>query len=374
VHESDVVIGYASPPPGRVASVVLLVVGFGIVGALLWPFVPALVLAAVMATLAQPLHRRVVQRVRRPGAAALVTTLGMVFLLLIPLSIIAFLVGTQAVRGLQLLQEQGPSFDQAGDGIRGVLAGLAQRLGIDPAGVESMVTTQLQRVGSALATRTLGFLSGLGGWLLQLGVGVFTLFYLLRDGDQLIAGLRRTVPLESDRVDRFLERARDVTQATVFGNVLVAVVQGTLGGFAFSLLGLPAATLWGTVMGFMSLIPMVGPAIVWVPAAILLVVQGQLVRAIVLAAIGVLVIGTVDNVLRAFFVGGRARVHSLVVFLGVLGGLFLFGAIGVVAGPVLFVLALLALEMGRLASEPAALRPPVIIAGSPGREIERPPE
>lgn len=374
MHESDVVIGYAPPPPGRIASIVLLVVGFGTVGVLLWPFLPALVLAAVMATLAQPLHRRVFQRVRRPGLAALVTTLGVVFLLLIPLSIIAFLVGTQAVRGLQLLQEQGPSFNEAGDGIRGLLAGLAQRVGIDPANVESMVTTQLQRIGSALAARTLGFISGLGGWLLQLGVAVFTLFYLLRDGAQLISELRRSIPLENERVDRLLERARDVTQATVFGNVLVAVVQGTLGGIAFFVLGLPAATLWGTIMGFMSLIPMVGPAIVWVPAAILLALQGQLVRAIVLAAIGVLVIGTVDNVLRAFFVGGRARVHSLVVFLGVLGGLFVFGAIGVVAGPVLFVLALLALEMGRLASEPVERRPPVIAAVGEGAEPAPPGE
>jgi predicted PurR-regulated permease PerM len=373
VQKPEVLIGYTPPPPGRIASIVLLLVGFGTVGVLLWPFLPALVLAAVLATLAQPLHRRVFERVRRPGPSALITTLGVVFVLLIPLSIIAVLVGTQAVRGLQLLQESGPSFDQANDGIRGFLGGLAQRIGIDPANVGPLITSQLQRVASALASRTVGFLSGLGGWFLQLGVAVFTLFYLLRDGPQMTAGLRRAIPLEPDRVDRFVERAREVTQATVFGNVLVAMVQGTIGGIAFAIVGLPAATLWGTIMGFMSLIPMVGPAIVWIPGAIYLILQGEIVRAIVLVAIGVLVIGTVDNVLRAFFVGGRARVHSLVVFLGVLGGLFVFGAIGVVLGPVLFVLALLALEMGQLAAEPAERRPPVIVSVEEATEAEPSP-
>jgi predicted PurR-regulated permease PerM len=111
---------------------------------------------------------------------------------------------------------------------------------------------------------------------------------------------------------------------------------------------------------------------VWVPGAIYLALSGSIGRAIVLAAIGALVIGTVDNVLRAVFVGGRARVHSLVVFLSVLGGLFVFGAVGVVAGPVLFVLALLVLEMGRLAAEPADRRPPVILSVAEAAEAEPP--
>ena len=127
-------------------------------------------------------------------------------------------------------------------------------------------------------------------------------------------------------------------------------------------------------MGFLALIPLVGPAIVWIPGAIYLALSGAMGRAIVLAAIGALVIGTVDNVLRAVFVGGQARVHSLVVFLSVLGGLFVFGAVGVVAGPVLFVLALLVLEMGRLASQPVDRRPPVILSVAGAETEEAPPQ
>jgi predicted PurR-regulated permease PerM len=373
VQNPDPLITYAPPPTGRVTSTVLLIVGFGTVGVLLWPFLPGLVLAAVMATLAQPLYHRVFQRLRRPGPAALIATLAVVILLLIPLSVIAILVGTQAVRGIQLLQASGFQLGDAGDGVTRRLGGIASRVGIDPASVGPLLTAQLERIGSTIATRTLGFLSGLGGWLLQLAVAIVTLFYLFRDGPVLIAGLRRSIPLEDERIDRLLERARDVTQATVFGNVLVAMVQGTLGGIAFAMVGLPAATLWGTIMGFLALIPLVGPAVVWVPASIILALSGAVGRALVLAGIGALVIGTVDNILRAVFVGGRARVHSLVVFLSVLGGLFVFGAVGVVVGPVLFVLALLVLEMGRLASEPADRRPPVILSVAEAAEVEPPP-
>jgi predicted PurR-regulated permease PerM len=311
--------------------------------------------------------------VRRPGPAALITTLAVVILLLIPLSVIAIQVGTQAVRGAQALRASGYQFGDATNGVIRRIGGLASRVGIDPATIGPILSAQVQRIGSTLASRTLGFLSGLGGWLLQLAVAIVTLFYLFRDGPVLIDGLRRSIPLEDERVDRLLERARDVTQATVLGNVLVAIVQGALGGIAFAIVGLPAATLWGTIMGFLALIPLVGPAIVWVPGALYLGLSGSIVRAIVLAAIGALVIGTVDNILRAAFVGGRARVHSLVVFLSVLGGLFVFGAVGVVAGPVMFVLALLVLEMGRLASEPADRRPPVIRSVAEAAEVEEAP-
>jgi predicted PurR-regulated permease PerM len=186
--------------------------------------------------------------------------------------------------------------------------------------------------------------------LLQLGVALFSLFYFLRDGDDLVRALRRMTPLDPRRMDELLARARDITYATVVGNVLVAIAQGAIGGITVALLGLPGALL-GAVMAVFSLIPMLGAGIVWIPTAIYLAVTGHLMKGVILTGVGVLVIGTVDNLIRAIFVGGRARVHSLVVFLSVLGGVLVFGAAGIVVGPVLFVLALIAIEAGRLAME-----------------------
>jgi predicted PurR-regulated permease PerM len=325
---------------------------------------PGLTLAAVLATVFTPVHRRLMVRVGRPWLAAFLSTAMAALLILLPLSGVTFIVATEAVAGIEWLQtRQDTAETPVTDEVRGTLARTAVRFGVNPAAVIDAVEGQVRRAIEIVANRTLSFLSGIPGVLLQLGVAMFTLFYLLRDGDQFMAAFRRMVPLEPERTDELLARARDITYATVFGNVLVAIVQGLIGGISFRILGLPAAALWGTIMAVMAMIPMVGPPIVWIPASIYLGVTGHVPQAIILAAIGGLIIGTVDNFIRAIFVGGRARVHSLIVFLSVLGGVLVFGAAGIVVGPVLFVMALIAVDAGRLAMKNGG------VAGGPGDRV-----
>jgi predicted PurR-regulated permease PerM len=332
------------------AGLLLILIGAATIALLVWPVFPGLTLAAVLSTVFTPVHKRLATRVRPPWLAATLSTLLAALLVLVPLSGVAFIVGTEAVSAVEWLSDRpDTTATPMTDALRGVLARTAGRFGIDPAMVVAEVEGQARRVLEIVASRTLGFLSGIPGVLLQAGVALFALFYLLRDGDQFMAALRRMAPLDPELTEELLSRARDITYATVFGNVLVAIVQGLIGGVAFQVLGLPAAALWGTIMAVMAMIPMVGPPIIWIPAAIYLAVTGGLVRAIVLALVGILIIGTVDNFIRAVFVGGRARVHSLIVFLSVLGGVLVFGAAGIVVGPVLFVMALIAIEAGRLA-------------------------
>ena len=332
------------------AGFALILLGGATVGVLVWPVFPGLTLAAVLGTVLTPIHRRLTVRVQRAWLSAFLSTAMAALLILLPLTGVIFIVGTEAVAGIEWLSTRPDSAETpVTDDVRGRIARTAMRFGVNPTEVITAIETQARRAIEIVANRTLGFLSGIPGVLLQLGVAMFTLFFLLRDGDQFLAAFRRMVPLEPERTDELLARARDITYATVFGNVLVAIVQGIIGGVAFGLLGLPAAALWGTIMAVMAMIPMVGPPIVWIPAAIYLAVSGHMVRAVILALIGALIIGTVDNFIRAIFVGGRARMHSLVVFLSVLGGVFVFGAAGIVVGPVLFAMALIAIEAGRLA-------------------------
>ena len=317
---------------------------------LVWPVFPGLTLAAVLATLFTPVYHRLLERLRRPWLAATLSTMMAVLLILLPLTGVTFIVGSEAVAGIQWLSErQDTTTTPVGDEVRGTLARTAARFGVDPARVINAVEGQARRAIEIVASRTLSFLSGIPGVLLQFGVAIFALFFLLRDGEQFMGAVRRMMPLSPVLTEALIARARDITHATVFGNVLVAIVQGIIGGFAFRILGLPAAALWGAIMAVMAMIPMVGPPIVWIPSSIYLAVTGNLGRGIILALIGVLIIGTVDNLIRAIFVGGRARVHSLVVFLSVLGGVLVFGAAGIVVGPVLFVMALIVIEAGRLA-------------------------
>ncbi|HUQ17304.1 MAG TPA: AI-2E family transporter [Candidatus Saccharimonadales bacterium] len=330
----------------------IVLVGTAAIGMLVWPVFPGLTLAAVLATLLTPAHRRVLAKLHRPWLAATVSTVAAGLLILLPLTGVMFIVGTEAMAGIEWLTEReaaATTSTPVTEEVRGTIARTALRFGINPGTVVDLAESQVRRAGGIVAARTLSFLSGIPGALLQLGVAMFALFYLLRDGEEFMQTLRRMVPLEPERTDELLSRARDITYATVFGNVLVALAQGTIGGIAFRILGMPAAALWGTIMAVMSMIPMVGPAIVWIPASIYLAATGHPAKGLILTGIGILVIGTVDNVIRAIFVGGRARVHSLVVFLSVLGGVLVFGAAGIVVGPVLFVLALIAIEAGRLA-------------------------
>ena len=331
---------------------ILVLVGAGIIGLLVWPFFPGLVLAAVLVTLVLPLHRKLAVRIGHRGLAAAAMTAGVVLLLLLPLSGLAFLVGTEAVTALQWLTT-GPGLENATDGVRGALTAAALRFGVDPETAITLLTEQLRPLAEGMMSRTLSFLSGIPGILLQLGVALFALFYLLRDTDAFLIALRRMIPLDPSRTDELLARARDITEWTVYGTVVVAVVQGVLGVLAFRVAGLPAATLWGTIMGVLALIPMIGPPLVWIPAAAYLIITGSVAKGLLLAAFGALVIGTADNLLRAVFVGGRAHVHSLVVFLSVLGGVIVFGTAGVVMGPVLFALALIAIETARMSMEEA---------------------
>lgn len=176
------------------------------------------------------------------------------------------------------------------------------------------------------------------------------------------------VPLEPEATDRLFRKARDVTYATVYGNVVVAVVQGLLGGLAFWLLDVPAAAVWGTVMGLLSLLPALSATLVWLPAGLISIAGGRTLAGLAMLAFGAVVVSTVDNVLRATLVSGRAQMHPLAVFFSVLGGLLVFGAVGLLVGPVLFALAITVVEMARTALEPAVQEPGEAAAGETAPE------
>lgn len=336
----------------RLRTVVVLCLGLGaaiLLILLLFPFLPALVTSAVLATLGYPGHRKVRQWVRQPDLAALVTTTAIFFLVLLPTLALSVILINQVRQGVEWLGGVVGDATAPGGFVQAALAYLADALGVEVEGLSTPVSEQLSDILGLLARRTLGFLSGLGGWLLQAGAALFTLFYFLRDADGLMRHIKWLVPLDPPTTQRLLERTRDVIYATVYGNVVVAIVQGTLGGLAFWVLGLPAAALWGSVMGVLSLLPVVGATFVWLPAAAIQMLQGRIGTGIALLAFGAVVISTVDNYLRAVLIGDRTQLHSLVVFFSVLAGLFAFGAVGIFVGPVLFVIAFSLLELARAA-------------------------
>lgn len=336
---------------GRVQVVVLLAAAAGsafVIGQLLVPFTLAIVVAAVMAVLARPIQDFADQRISRPTLSAFLVTALLFFLVLIPTGLFTMFLAAGLQSGVSavtdqvegLLNQQGPVWE--------ALVSLAGLVGVDEATLDQQVSRQLSGLGGLVAGSTMGFLSGLGGWLAQAGIGLVTLFYLLRDGHKFVEFLRWLIPLDARVTDALLMKSREIVSATVFGALVVAVVQGALGGLLFWALGLPAPALWGAVMAFFSLLPAVGPPVVWIPAAVILAASGDLARAVILTAVGGLVISTIDNLLRSILVGDRARLHPLVVFFAVLGGLVVYGPVGFLLGPILIVVAISVLEIVRV--------------------------
>jgi predicted PurR-regulated permease PerM len=346
----------------RILRIVVLL-GFGtfaavLLGLMLWPFLPALVTSVVLAVLAAPGHRKIHMAVSNDRLAAFLSTLAVLVVILLPIFGVSIIALQDLGAGIGWLESQLRSgFPAFGRGVAW-LEGVLTRVGLGDLNVQARLGERLADVPGLVVGRTFRVVSGVGGVALQVGVGLFTLFYLFRDGHRMLDAAKGLVPLPLGPTELLVRRTHEVIFAAVYGHVFVAMVQGLLGGLAFWVLGVPTPAVWGVLMGGLSLIPMIGPAFVWIPAGAVLIASGATLRGVLLLLFGALVISTVDNIIRAVLVSGRARVHPLVVFFGVLGGVLMFGAVGILVGPVLIVAAAALMEMARLSLFPEERTPP----------------
>ncbi len=174
---------------------------------------------------------------------------------------------------------------------------------------------------------------------------LFSMFFFLRDGKELVLYLESLVPMERKDKHKIFLKFKEVCQATIYGNIIVALVQGTLGGIGFAIFGISNPFLWGIVMAILALLPFGGTSIVWIPAGIIMISLGNMFAGIGILVWGGLIVGLIDNLLKPKLIGDRANLHPLLVFVSVIGGLWAFGFIGVLLGPVLASLLMVLLEM-----------------------------
>jgi predicted PurR-regulated permease PerM len=216
------------------------------------------------------------------------------------------------------------------------VTGLLDRFGLTNLGVmQERLSSGLMKASQFLAAQALTIGQSTFDFIVNLFIVLYLLFFLLRDGDGLSKRIRDAIPLSTEQKRDLFNKFITVIRATVKGNIVVAVVQGALGGLIFGLLGIRAPVLWAVVMALLSLLPAVGSAMIWVPAAIYFLVIGAMWQGIVLLAYGVLVIGLVDNVLRPILVGKDTKMPDYVVLIATLGGMAIFGLNGFVIGPVI---------------------------------------
>jgi predicted PurR-regulated permease PerM len=325
----------------RTGFVLLLVVAVTVLFlAVIWPFFKPLLLGALLAGLFHPLYRWITRLLGdRASLGAAITLLVLFVLGLGPVS--AFL-------GI-VLQQALTMSDQA-------LPWLNQHLGAattfnlqewvmhkSPALAKYVPSQEqlLQQVGTAAKTAgtfLVGFASRMtattAAFVLNLFVMLYAMFFFFRDGHKILERIFYYTPLNDDDEARMLKQLSSITRATVKGTLVIGIIQGALAGVAFWVAGIEGAALWGTIMTILSIIPGIGSALVWVPAVIILFITGQHLTATLLATWCAAVVGTIDNFLRPVLVGRDAKMPDLLILIGTLGGLFLFGPIGFIVGPI----------------------------------------
>jgi len=227
-------------------------------------------------------------------------------------------------------------FHQIYSGLPGWITSVLDRYGLTDLGaVQERLSAGVMAASQVLATQAISVGQSTFDFLVSLFVMLYLLFFLLRDGDDLAARIKRGVPLRDEQHKALVEKFTVVIRATVKGNVVVAILQGALGGSIFWVLGIRGALLWGVVMGILSLLPAVGTGLVWVPVAIYLLATGAMWQGMILIAFGVLVIGLVDNIVRPILVGKDTRMPDYVILISTLGGIAIFGVNGFLIGPVI---------------------------------------
>lgn len=330
-------------------TVIVLVVS----GLMLYPFLPSITGAVVLAALTHRPHRWLAGRIRNSTAAASCSLILVSISIITPALLLSQYFGRQAIAGVQILQDgRGKrTFDAVVERFPKI-AGVIER--------SSEVITlgdALQRTAELVGSRLIDVLSNSVAAVSQIVIMLFLLFFLYRDEEALTRSFSRLLPLTSSETKVLMQRLGDTLSATVVGRLAVATIQGVVAGAFFAFLGIPAAAVLALLTIVLGLIPPFGPYLVWFPVAVWLGVTDHWIKMAVLLSAGVLIISSLDNFLYPVLVGTHLRQHTAFVFLSILGGISLFGISGVIIGPLIFSAseALLAIWRGRLGRDSGAL-------------------
>ena len=320
---------------------VATVLGFFLCYRMAVPFLPGLVWALGLAVLFAPFQRWLEARIKRRALAAMVAVLVIALIVVVPLTFIGQKLVVQAAKGAELIEFKVNSGEwrrglQASPALESLVTQIDQRIDL-PGTVKSLTGWLISRAGLIV--------KGSVFQLVDFMLTFYLLFFFLRDRREALQMIKSLSPLRSSEMNRLFHRVGDTIVATIYGTLVVSALQGLLGGLMFWWLGLPAPLLWGTVMGVLALVPVLGAFVVWLPAALFLVMDGSWGQAIVLTLWGLLVVGTIDNLLRPILVGNRMKLPTVLAFISVLGGLLQFGAAGLILGPAILAVTTVLLEI-----------------------------
>lgn len=297
--------------------------------------------AAVFAIVFFPLYKRILKRVKTRGLAATITCVLIIVLIIGPITylfVALVLEANDAVVSVKEMYDSGKldnmlAFDLPW--FESMKEKLSQYYDVSKIKLDELARDTIRRISGVVLNQTRWVVTNGTKAVFFFALMIFTMYYFFKDGEAIMGKIRRLMPLNPEQINAALSQLHDVIQATMYGGVLIALLQGFLGGVMFWIAGISSPVFWGALMAFLSIIPVVGAFLVYVPAGIILILGGSPGWGIFIILFGSLGISQVDNILRPLLISGRTAMHPLLLFFTILGGISLFGLLGVVVGPII---------------------------------------
>jgi len=300
------------------------------------PFVGVITTSILLAYVFKPVYNKCTKRIKNKTFCAVVISILILLLLAIPTifllnsltkeaTVFYILVKQKMLRGDLALEESSK----------------LNQFFSDPE-IKYYIDDAIKKLTTKLADSISKFIFSIPKRILDLFIMLLIIFYILRDGDIIIDKIKRLIPIKQKQMEHLVNKLRGMIHALVYGYIIIALLEGILGGLIFFILNIPNPILWGCVIAFLSLLPFIGPPVIWVPASLILIMDGAasdsnilIIKGIVLLFYGLFILTPIDNVIKPKIVGRKAKVHPIVVLIGVLGGIYFLGSVGVILGPLI---------------------------------------
>ncbi|MEW6051847.1 MAG: AI-2E family transporter [Candidatus Zixiibacteriota bacterium] len=306
---------------------------------LIAPFFVPLAWAAVFAILFYPPYEKLLIRVKRPGIAALIIDLVILVLIIGPVTYLFLALVDQASNAVIRVNQLYASGDLQRllhvniPWLSDLLEKLSAYVDLSRLDVNELAKNSVDKIGGLIVGQTTWLITNATKAVLYFLMMLFATYYFLKDGPVLVERLRRLMPLSAEQTDTAFVHLRDVIYATMYSGLLVALLQGLLGGLLFWIVGIPSALFWGAIMAFLSILPFIGAFIVYIPAGLILILGGSWIKGLIVLIFGTIVVSQVDNLLRPYLVAGRTAMHPMMLFFSMAGGVAIFGLVGLIIGP-----------------------------------------
>jgi len=317
---------------------------------ILQPFLHSIAWAVVFAIVFYPVYAFLLRYMRLKALASIVTLLIIILIFIGPSSYLSFILVDEIGGAVENINEQ--TIDSIINvfthfKITMVIDKIQSRMGMEGIGSTVTIMENIKSIGKGVAGNLSAGIGNVAVMIIDFILMLFALFFLLKDGPGFLSRIRDYLPFSEEDKNRLIAKVKDMIISTVYGGIVIAILQGILGGVAFYFLGIKSPVLWGSAMMIMSFLPLIGTFSIWGPASGYLFIQGDYIKGIILLLYGFLVISMVDNVLRPIIISGRTKMPTLAVFFSVLGGIRLFGLIGFIMGPLVLALFISVFEMFR---------------------------